>query len=731
MLALEWVPRVPHSRRAELEEAARAAGFPDFRFVERTESGEWVAAGERREYFPVYLVEPLRGNEPALGLDLAADPVRRAALEAAREHGALRASAPIRLPQEPDELSGFLVALPVHAKNGDLSGFVVAVYVVDEIVAQAARHGTVDMEGLEVELADAAAPPALDRLYNRPFAQSDSPSAVVGPVVATIDVAGRPWRLRATPSAAYVAARRGDRPLSVLLAGLFLTSVVGFFLELLGFRANAVKRLVLTRTADLTRANASLEEQRSVLQSVLDNLGDGVAMADESGRLVLLNPAAERILGVGYIDSRPDEWSELYGLYRPDGRTPLGADELPLAQAVAGRESRDVDIFVRNPEREKGVFVRVTATPVRDPRGKLRGGVAVFRDITERKWAEIALRESEERFRSIVEATGSALIILSPDHRILEFNPAAERIYGRTRAEVLAQDYFELFLPKEYWGVVAADIERTLKGETTLDLEIPVRAGDASHRVMLLRIGRLTSVDGGVIGVVATGHDITERREAEEAQRVRQLAAHLQSAREAERKHAAREIHDELGQALTGLKFEFSHLARRLVGVEPALREKIAGLERLIDGTIGSVRRIAAELRPQILDQLGLLEAIRWQAQEFHKRTGIVCSVELPAGEIDWSQDRSTAVFRIFQESLTNVTRHSGAGHVAVRISVENSQVVLEVKDDGRGIREDELANERSFGLMGMRERARMFGGVLTVRGTAADGTTVRVQIPV
>ena len=171
-------------------------------------------------------------------------------------------------------------------------------------------------------------------------------------------------------------------------------------------------------------------------------------------------------------------------------------------------------------------------------------------------------------------------------------------------------------------------------------------------------------------------------------------------------------------------------LARRLAKTHPELREKVVALERLIDTTIGSVRRIAAELRPQILDSLGLLEAIRWQAREFERRTDIGCSLELPELDFDWNSDRSTAIFRIFQESLTNVARHSGARQVRVRIYGEQDHVVLEVRDNGRGIREDELANAESFGLMGMHERARMFGGVLTVRAAEDSGTTVRVRIP-
>jgi two-component system sensor histidine kinase UhpB len=727
--ALEWVPRVSAGDRESVEASARRAGFEGFRITERTEQGQLVRAGDRGAYYPVYFVEPLEGNEAALGFDLASDPARLSALDRARDSGTLQATAPIRLIQDSTGDRQFLVALPVHRDElPGPRGFMLAVFSVGAIVEQATRHATFDVAGLQFDLLDDV---TNEQLYSLPFQADEQAAQAVEAAELSIEVAGRSWRLRATPSETYVASRRNGRPINAILVGIGLTLVVGSCLTVVHRRTRAVERIVESRTADLTRANASLDEQRRVLQSVLDNLGDGVAVADETGRLVLFNPAAERIFGLGQIDSGPDEWTRLYGLYHPDGKTPIALDELPLARAVAGEASSDVEMFVRNPKREGGLFIRVTATPIRESDGTLRGGVAVVHDITKSKWAETALRESEGRFRSIVDATGSALIILSPDHRILEFNPEAERIYGEKRTDVVGRDYFELFLPREYWSVVDADIDKTLKGRSVPDIEVPVRSEDGGNRVLLMRLGRLTGVDGRLIGIVATGHDITERREAEEAQRVRQLAAHLQSAREGERKHAAREIHDELGQVLTGLKFEFSHLARRLVDVEPDLREKTVLLERLIDSTIGSVRRIAAELRPHILDQLGLLEAVRWQAREFEKRTGIACSLDLTDDEIDWGQDRATAVFRILQESLTNVARHSGAAHVEVSIDRNDSQIVLEVRDDGRGIRDEELADAQSFGLMGMRERARMFGGVLTVKGVIDGGTTVRVRLPV
>ena len=518
--------------------------------------------------------------------------------------------------------------------------------------------------------------------------------------------------------------------MTAFVIGLVLTAAVGASVCVSVLQTRSVERRVDASTHDLRVANERLEQQKNLLESILDNLGDGVAVADKEGRLSLFNPAAKRILGLGPIDAGPEAWSEVYGLYDPETREPIPAQELPLARAIAGTECRDVEMLVRNPQRKRGVFIRVTATPLKDSRGVPMGGVAVFHDINERKWTEALLRDSEARFRAIVEATASALIILSPDHRIQEFNPQAERVFGLGRAAALGRDFVEVCLPREYREAVALDIRQALAGTPTPGFEIPVHANAQDERTLLWSFSRLVESDDRGALVIATGHDITERRQAEAAQRVRELAAHLQSAREAERKRLAREIHDELGQALTGLKLEVSYLSRR-AGVEnPIMRSKLGEIGRMIDGTIASVRTLATDLRPHILDELGMLEAMRWQAEEFQKRTGIPCAVELPAEEIEWGADQATAMFRILQESLTNVVRHAGATQASIRVAKNDDSIVLEVTDNGRGITEDQVEHSRSFGLLGMQERARMFGGALRIEAGEKRGTTVVVSMP-
>jgi signal transduction histidine kinase len=226
-----------------------------------------------------------------------------------------------------------------------------------------------------------------------------------------------------------------------------------------------------------------------------------------------------------------------------------------------------------------------------------------------------------------------------------------------------------------------------------------------------------------------------ERKRAEEQlrlshQQLRALSMHLQDVREQERIRIAREVHDELGQALTGLKLQLTWLANRLPKSPRTIHEKTRFIRERIDRTIHAVRRIATELRPGVLDSAGLLAALEWQAQEFEKQTGIRCRVKSSVRDTEWNQDLNTTFFRIFQETLTNIIRHSNATKVDVRLSESADHLVLEVHDNGRGISEAEIQNTKSIGLLGMRERAALLSGEVHFHGEPRKGTTVSVRIP-
>ena len=246
---------------------------------------------------------------------------------------------------------------------------------------------------------------------------------------------------------------------------------------------------------------------------------------------------------------------------------------------------------------------------------------------------------------------------------------------------------------------------------------------------------RLSRLVPSVERALREADERSERRRAEDRLResheqLRALSVYLQYVREEERIRISREIHDELGQALTGLGLHLSWLAGRLPRSLKAVHGRIKAMSEHIDETIQTVRRIATELRPGILDAAGLLAALEWQANEFEKKTGIRCHVKATVPETIWDQDLNTAFFRIFQETLTNVIRHSSATRVDVRLAEAGSRLLLEVKDNGRGISEEQIRNTKSIGLLGMRERAALLGGEIKIDGEIGRGTTITVLIP-
>ncbi|MBI5879699.1 MAG: GAF domain-containing sensor histidine kinase [Chloroflexi bacterium] len=211
---------------------------------------------------------------------------------------------------------------------------------------------------------------------------------------------------------------------------------------------------------------------------------------------------------------------------------------------------------------------------------------------------------------------------------------------------------------------------------------------------------------------------------------LRALAAKLEAVREEERTTIARELHDQLGQALTALKLDLARLTDRLVDKDAALAREAVAITAQMDALVKTVRRIATELRPGVLDNLGLAASIEWQSREFQRRTGIECVVTLPDDDLLLTRGQATALFRIFQETLTNVTRHAQASRVAVELRATTDWLTLMVHDNGRGIQRGQMAGANSLGLLGMRERTELLGGSFDIRGTPSHGTTVTVAIP-
>jgi PAS domain S-box-containing protein len=355
-----------------------------------------------------------------------------------------------------------------------------------------------------------------------------------------------------------------------------------------------------------------------------------------------------------------------------------------------------------------------------------------IQDLTDRKRIEEALQQSEALFRSLTETT-SAWVFIAQGTRLCYFNAAAEAGLGYTRAELVGQEIWGVIHPDDH-QLIRERIQRRRQG-LPLPLIHETRVLTKTGETRWIQISTTVIEYEQAAAELSTAFDITDRKCAEEQlkiseQQLHQLAGYLQTVREDERTTMAREIHDELGQALTAMKMDIVWLTHRLSKSDDALQKRLAATIELINATINTVRKLATQLRPGILDDLGLTAALEWQAQEFQARTGILCEFDHLAENLELEPARATAVFRICQEALTNVARHAQATKVGISLQQGTLDLVLEVTDNGRGITDNELANPHSLGLLGMRERAFLLGGNFSIKGRPNRGTTVTAQIP-
>lgn len=358
--------------------------------------------------------------------------------------------------------------------------------------------------------------------------------------------------------------------------------------------------------------------------------------------------------------------------------------------------------------------------------------IVVMNDVTERKQAEAALLESETRYRELVDNMSSGVAVFlanedGDDFMFVEFNRAAEHIENMKRENVWGMSLLTLFPNMRH--SVAAFRQVWEGGES---IRFPVVSYDEHGKILRWHENYLYKLPSGEI--VCVYDDITERKLAEEAlkkneEKLRRLSGHLQEIIEQERTMIAREIHDELGQTLTALNFDLFWLNNKLnEDTHPEIHKKLNDMSKIIETTAVKTERIVTELRPQLLDNIGLSAAIEWQIEEFTSRTQIQCQTELDDIKVD--KDRSITIFRIFQEALTNVARHAQATKVNVKLYRKDGMVILQVRDNGCGIKEAEIHSLKSFGLIGMQERINFWQGTFEIWGSQNEGTTVIAYIP-
>ncbi|HPR46437.1 MAG TPA: response regulator [Spirochaetota bacterium] len=352
---------------------------------------------------------------------------------------------------------------------------------------------------------------------------------------------------------------------------------------------------------------------------------------------------------------------------------------------------------------------------------------SIYRHTIDKK-----LKDSETKYRTLFEQSRDAIYLCDIDGNITTVNQSLLNLFKITEDTIANKNISSLFVNRDDWFELSNIL--IAKGYV-VDYETAMLKNDGTIITALITSTKMYSDNNTISGYQGIIRDDTERIETlneliKSREELRSLSDYLLTLRETERTNIAREIHDVLGQSLTALKMDLFWIAKRLDKGEKELLEKTGTMSDLINGIIETVRRISSDLRPGILDDLGLFPAIEWQSDEFSKRTGIECSVDCNINGMDIDEKISVALFRIFQESLTNIMRHAQATKVNISLKHFNNTLELSVNDNGRGIRQEEIRNSRSFGLIGIRERAFSCGGDVVISGGTPGGTEVKVTIP-
>jgi PAS domain S-box-containing protein len=492
--------------------------------------------------------------------------------------------------------------------------------------------------------------------------------------------------------------------------------------------------LVYRQLADRTLTQAALRNAHARVGGIVEAAMDAIISVDEEQRIVLFNQAAERVFRWprGAILGQPLDLL-IPERYRPAHRGHIERFGR-TATTSRGMGSQTVLYGLR----ADGEEFPIEASISQHDEGGRKLYTVILRDVAERVQGERLLAQSEARLRGILDSAMDAIITVDARQHIVLFNQAAEEVFGCPRDQAIGAP-LAWFIPERFRHAHSGLVAKF--GDTGASSR---RMGAQRIVMGLRRSGDEFPIDASISHIVEEGEhfytvilrDVTERTRAEQALReskeeIRTLALTASTVREQEKSRIARELHDELGQALTALKIDVSWLRAHLDHAPDAVLAKLGAMQVLLDGTVAAARRISADLRPLMLDDLGLIAACEWLAHNFQQRTGVACELVLGAGELDLRDPYATAVFRVLQESLTNVAKHAEATQVEATLERAEGTVILTVRDNGRGFRTSDPRKQGSYGLVGLRERAFLLGGDIRIESEPGRGTFMEMRMPV
>ncbi len=501
------------------------------------------------------------------------------------------------------------------------------------------------------------------------------------------------------------------------------------------------------RTLELVRANeqlrqeiserirteAELQRLKEYLENVIDNSVDAVGIVDRRGKFILWNRRAREIYGYQFEELADKTAFELYA--DPGELEPM------LARLHQDGVVREYEIAMR--KKDGSIVPMDISISLLKDNGSTIGSVCVARDLSERKKNEQELkrardelsrysqdleRQVRERTRAITSILNytPAVVYLKDSHgRYNLVNPRFEELLGIKNEQIKGKSDQEIFPPAMAAQFSAHDL-RVLREGRALQVEEHLQLPDGLHTYLSVKFP-IYSVEGAPEGLCGISTNITELKKAQE--QLRLLSGSIMAGQEKERTAIARELHDELGQILTALRLDAVWLSDRLSGQDDQATARALTMCRLIDKTIDEVRGMAIRLRPGMLDDFGLIDALDWYTKDFTKRTGIICKFSRHnLTEVD--DLVATAAYRITQEALTNVARHAFATQVRISLEAKNDMLNLTVKDNGCGFKPQELENTHCLGLVGMRERAALVGGSLELHSKPGKGTRINFRLP-
>ena len=463
--------------------------------------------------------------------------------------------------------------------------------------------------------------------------------------------------------------------------------------------------------------------------ATLGSIGEAVIATDSNGRIIFLNQVAAALTGWLSEEAQNLPVGDVFKIINE--KSGMSADDEVL-QVLEKRQiitvANNVALITRD---GREIPVEHSAAPILAREGKVIGVVLVFRDVAERRQEQIETAEQA----ALLELTQDSVFVIDMKGTVLFWSRGAEALLGYTKAQADGKISHELLRTEfpQPMDEISAELKRVGHWEG----DLTATAHDGRRIVMASRWALQWGKRDQEPRVLVINNDITERKRSEESlvmqsEQMRALAERLQWVREEDRKRVARDLHDQIGQILTAIKMDMTWMTRHLPASEVEIRARMAESIQLINDGVKTVRTICSGLRPGILDDIGLAAAIEWQSSEFAARNGVECKVTVPPVDLHLDGDRATATFRIFQECLTNVTRHAQAKSVRVDLCQEEESILLIVEDDGIGFVESGSSNALgSLGLLGMKERAQFCGGDVHISSSPGKGTTVTVRVPV